>query len=243
MLEARVLQYELFTDTVCEVAYDSVRYVLRRNPARAEQISMTREAELESVQKIVKECNNYLTEHPRATVAVALKKVHTRIKKLKVEKWLNATVTQRVITIEKDQSALEQAALLDGCYAIELSGGTGFFGKNTSVRRGGLKTAESRIFYRRAARRYKAAIEVPLILVGGIRSLEVAETLVAERKADYVALSRPLICEPNLNRRWQAGNRRPSRCLSDNLCFKPALRGEGIYCVTAAQHREKASDH
>ena len=80
---------------------------------------MTREAKLESVQKIVKECNNYLTEHPRATVAVALKKVHTKIKKLKVEKWLNATATQRVITIEKDQSALEQAALLDGCYVIK----------------------------------------------------------------------------------------------------------------------------
>lgn len=119
MLEARVLQYELFTDTVCEVAYDSVRYVLRRNPARAEQILMTRESKLESVQEIVKECNNYLTEHPRATVDVALKKVHTKIKKLKVEKWLNATVTKRVIAIEKDQSALEQASLLDGCYVIK----------------------------------------------------------------------------------------------------------------------------
>jgi|GEM_PF-4814836 len=80
---------------------------------------MTREAKLESVQKIVKERNNYLTEYPRATVAVALKKVHTKIKKLKVEKWLNATATQRVIAIEKDQSALEQAALLDGCYVIK----------------------------------------------------------------------------------------------------------------------------
>lgn len=119
MLEARVLQYELFTDTVCEVAYDSVRYVLRRNPARAEQILMTRESKLESVQEIVKERNNYLTEHPRATVDVALKKVHTKIKKLKVEKWLNATVTKRVIAIEKDQSALEQASLLDGCYVIK----------------------------------------------------------------------------------------------------------------------------
>ena len=144
---------------------------------------------------------------------------------------------------QEDMLALAQRLQISAIDAIELSGGTGFFGKNTSVRRGGLKTAESRIFYRRAARRYKAAIEVPLILVGGIRSLEVAETLVAERKADYVALSRPLICEPNLNRRLQAGDRRPSRCLSDNLCFKPALRGEGIYCVTAAQHREKASDH
>jgi len=37
----------------------------------------------------------------------------------KVEKWLNATVTQRVITIEKDQSALEQAALHDRYCGLE----------------------------------------------------------------------------------------------------------------------------
>lgn len=119
MLEARVLQYELFTDIVCEVEYSSVRYVLRRNPMRAEQIVMTRQSKLESILKLVKERNNYLAEHPRATIDAALKKVSAKIKKLKTEKWLNATATQRVITIEKDESALEQAALLDGCYVIK----------------------------------------------------------------------------------------------------------------------------
>lgn len=119
MLEARVLQYELFTDIVCGVEYSSVRYVLRRNPMRAEQIVMTRQSKLESVLKLVKERNNYLAGHPRATIDAALKKVRAKIKKLKTEKWLNAAATQRVITIDKDESALEQTALLDGCYVIK----------------------------------------------------------------------------------------------------------------------------
>ncbi len=39
MLEDRVIQYELFTDKVCEVCYNGTRYVLRRNPIRAKEMA------------------------------------------------------------------------------------------------------------------------------------------------------------------------------------------------------------
>lgn len=38
MLSQGVLQYELFTQFVCEVEFEGIRYILRRNPIRAEQI-------------------------------------------------------------------------------------------------------------------------------------------------------------------------------------------------------------
>jgi 2,4-dienoyl-CoA reductase-like NADH-dependent reductase (Old Yellow Enzyme family) len=60
---------------------------------------------------------------------------------------------------------------------------------------------------------------VPLILVGGIRSPEVAERLVEEGTTDYVAMSRPLICEPDLVNRWKNGDTTKSACVSDNRCF------------------------
>ncbi len=71
----------------------------------------------------------------------------------------------------------------------------------------------------------------PLILVGGIRSYSVAEKLVQDGTADYVSMSRPLIREPDLINRWKSGNHEKSGCDSDNLCFKPAMTGRGIYCV------------
>ena len=144
---------------------------------------------------------------------------------------------------QDDMLALAKRLQISGIDAIELSGGTGLSGKYTPVRSGDPKSAKDEAFYRRAAERCRDAIEVPLILVGGIRSLEVAEALVKDRLADYIALSRPLICEPDLIRRWRAGDHRRSRCLSDNLCFKPALRGEGIYCVTEARHKTKTPGH
>jgi 2,4-dienoyl-CoA reductase-like NADH-dependent reductase (Old Yellow Enzyme family) len=57
---------------------------------------------------------------------------------------------------------------------------------------------------------------------------------------DYISLSRPLICEPGLVKRWREGDRRKSDCVSDNACFAPASDGIGVYCVTMAKKRSKA---
>jgi 2,4-dienoyl-CoA reductase-like NADH-dependent reductase (Old Yellow Enzyme family) len=124
-----------------------------------------------------------------------------------------------------------------GIDAIELSGGTSFSGKYIPVRTGKFDTADRQVFYRQAAQDYKANIKIPLILVGGIRSLEVAEQLVEASETDYVAISRPLIREPKLIQRWQSGDRAKAACESDNLCFKPTRAGRGVYCVT--EEREK----
>lgn len=128
---------------------------------------------------------------------------------------------------------LATASLLekDEIDAIELSGGTAFSGKNLPIRRPSTQSEEDEVFYLEAARRYKEKMGVPLMLVGGIRSLSVAERLVRDNLADYVSLSRPLIREPNLINRWKSGDTRKSECQSDNLCFKAALSGEGIHCA------------
>jgi len=79
---------------------------------------------------------------------------------------------------------------------------------------------------------YKEELDIPLILVGGIRSFEVAERMVEDGVADYISMSRPFIREPDLINRWKAGDRSIAKCKSDNLCFKTGLEGNGIYCAT-----------
>ena len=73
------------------------------------------------------------------------------------------------------------------------------------------------------------------MLVGGIRTFEAAERLVAEGYTDYIALSRPLVCEPGLvSARWESGDRAASICRSDNRCFYKGLKSEGMYCPHVA---------
>jgi 2,4-dienoyl-CoA reductase-like NADH-dependent reductase (Old Yellow Enzyme family) len=126
--------------------------------------------------------------------------------------------------------------------AVEFSGGTMLSPQEfVPVRSGKLKTAEQEVYYREAARLYKQKVTIPLMLVGGIRSYEVAEELVREGTTDYISLSRPLICEPGLIKRWREGDRRQAECVSDNACFGPALDGTGLYCVTMVKKRSRSS--
>jgi 2,4-dienoyl-CoA reductase-like NADH-dependent reductase (Old Yellow Enzyme family) len=138
------------------------------------------------------------------------------------------------------EDMLHAAALLEqaGIDAIELSGGTAYSDKRIPVRIAKIDTEEKEVFYKAAAKRYKEKITVPLMLVGGIRSYEVAERLVARGIADYISLCRPLIREPHLINRWKQGDTRKATCLSDNLCFKPTRAGQGLYCVVEKRLRD-----
>lgn len=127
---------------------------------------------------------------------------------------------------------LQVAGMLEaaGIEAIELSGGisrtwTGDWNK-TAIR---IKSKD--VYYIEAAKQYKKQIGVPLMLVGGIHSFEVAEQLVQEGITDYVALSRPLIREPHLINRWRSGDTRKATCISDNACFNLGSQGIGVRCV------------
>ena len=121
--------------------------------------------------------------------------------------------------------------------AIELSGGTGLSGKLNPVRTGIRKKADE-AYFEDAADLFKEHIDIPIILVGGIRSFEVAERIVDSGIADYVSMSRPFIREPDLVNRWKSGDRSKAACLSDSRCFVPARTGKGIYCVMEERERK-----
>ncbi len=140
-----------------------------------------------------------------------------------------------------EEDMLQTAAMLeeDGIDAIELSGGTPLSGKYSPVRKGKPAPGVTEVYYEAAARRFKEEIGVPLILVGGIRTFGTSTRLVAEGIADYIALSRPLIREPDLVNRWQSGDARPSLCISDSGCFGSGLRKQGVRCVVEGRSRER----
>ena len=109
--------------------------------------------------------------------------------------------------------------------AIELSGGT--IKENRLVMaKPGIRTAKDEAYFLAAAEAVKASVEVPVILVGGMRSRAVMQEVINEGKADLVSMSRAFICEPDLVKRLAAGQEKAS-CVSCNGCFNP----QGIRCV------------
>ncbi|MBW2600589.1 MAG: NADH:flavin oxidoreductase [Deltaproteobacteria bacterium] len=125
-----------------------------------------------------------------------------------------------------------------GIDAIEISAGTPASGEKGPVR-GKINKPAREAYNLDLARKVKAAVGCPVMVVGGFRSYEVAEKAIKDDGMDYIAMARPLIREPGLPNRWLQGDRSPAKCISCNSCFKPGLEEGGIYCVVEKKEREK----
>ncbi len=125
-----------------------------------------------------------------------------------------------------------------GIDAIEVSGGTFISGDLMPVRTG-IATEGDEAYFQAEARAFKQRIDIPIILVGGIRSFSVAERMVSDHVADYISMCRPFIREPGLINRWQSGDLSKATCLSDSKCLRPALAGKGVYCVVEKRLQDK----
>ncbi len=120
LLKESVIQMDLFDQDLAEVETDrGVRYVLRRNPLRTDEVAASRKRKIESVEKLARNQNQYLKEHPRAKEEVALRKVCDRCKRIKISSWLIASVLEREISLSFDDAALAEASKLDGCYVLK----------------------------------------------------------------------------------------------------------------------------
>lgn len=81
------------------------------------------------------------------------------------------------------------------------------------------------------AREIKKVIDIPLILGGGIRSLDIMGRILEEGSADLIGLSRPLIRQPDLPNRWLKGiGELTADCISCNGCAD-SLRVGAIRCT------------
>jgi 2,4-dienoyl-CoA reductase-like NADH-dependent reductase (Old Yellow Enzyme family) len=109
---------------------------------------------------------------------------------------------------------------LDG---VEISGGIG----DQSMRAGILRP-DQEAYFLPIARRARQVTDLPLILVGGLRSRGVMNQVLEEGSADFISVCRPVICEPDFPRRIRDGQERAT-CISCGQCWP--RKGElGISC-------------
>ena len=119
LLDRKIIQLGLFDNELCEIREDDIRYILRRNPCRAEEMEISRNNKRESVAAFVKAKNTYLADHPRAEPSVALRNVSEKIKKLKLDSWLRVEGTDRTLELIESGEALKELSRLDGCYVLK----------------------------------------------------------------------------------------------------------------------------
>ena len=132
LLSAGTFQPALFDQELAEIeADDGVRYILRRNPLRAEEVRASRRDKLQSLRREVRKQNEYLTLHTLARVDVALRKINERRVKLKIDKWVTVSASERSLSLDMDDQALAEVEKLDGCYVLKTDLGKGLADKET----------------------------------------------------------------------------------------------------------------
>src|SRR6266851_3509658 len=119
LLKDHVLQLALFTAQVCEVEHEGIRYIVRRNPLRAEEMAAGRYAKQRTMEQWVAKKNAYLAAHLRAQTAIALRECHTKLTRLKIADWLIGESKERTLCLRVHAEAQREAAKLDGCYVLK----------------------------------------------------------------------------------------------------------------------------
>lgn len=94
-------------------------------------------------------------------------------------------------------------------------------------------------YFREWCREIKSQVDVPLMVVGGLRTFELMEEIVRKKEADLISLCRPFIREPGIVKAWQEGGRQPARCISCNRCFESLITGGRVRCFQEKNEKEK----
>lgn len=114
--------------------------------------------------------------------------------------------------LEHDESLYICKKLAEnGIDSIEVSG------NGTSV--GGIKAHINEAYFLDFAKRLAKEMDVPIILVGGLRAKDTMEKVLNTTDIELLSLSRPLLREPDFPNRLQNEDNAVSKCISCNRCY------------------------
>jgi len=123
-----------------------------------------------------------------------------------------------------------------GCDALEISSGLRGKGYENAEFRPGINQLEREAYFRGWCRDIRRSVTVPVMMVGGLRTLDLMEQVIQNQEADFVSLCRPLIREPEIINDWKKKDRHRATCISCNKCFDALLKGETLHCVQSIDH-------
>jgi transposase len=137
------IQMSLFDENLQEVIDEEVglRYILRQNPTRRDEIRATRESKIERLKACIKEKSDYYNTHYKAEKKTMINHINKKLSSLKLKSFVSYEINYvngdckvkrgdkikikakeiATITIKIDEEAKKKEEELDGCYVIKTS--------------------------------------------------------------------------------------------------------------------------
>jgi transposase len=119
LIKQNVVQPDLFDEHVVEVQHQGKRLVLRCDPATQHKERHRREDKLQRLRGLIEERNRFVAQSSRAKPEAGLKNLQGWARRHKIAGFVDLTLDGRILELQIDAQAKQNAELLDGCYCIE----------------------------------------------------------------------------------------------------------------------------
>lgn len=128
-------------------------------------------------------------------------------------------VTVKINSSDFTWRGLDEAESLTICKVLAAAGidSIEVSGNGTSVQ--GIRAGVNEGYFAPFAATLAEQVNVPVIAVGGWRSMERIEAALNDTRIAFLSLSRPLLREPDLPNKLQSGESSVSKCVSCNACY------------------------
>jgi len=135
------------------------------------------------------------------------------------EKAPGLHITTKINCSDFTNGGLDEAESLRVCKALAAAGidSIEVSGNGTSVP--GIRPHVNEGYFAPFAAKLAEEVDVPVILVGGLRSMDEMQKVLNETNIQFLSLSRPLLREPNLPNKLQRGESKEAKCISCNRCY------------------------
>ena len=118
LLSKKVLQLNLFSEEVCELQGDGVRYVLRKNESEAARERHRMENKLEKLAEKIAQRNEAVKNKPRCQPEAGRRKLEAWVVQHKLTGLLELQLDGRTLVLKRQEEAMEKALELAGCYVV-----------------------------------------------------------------------------------------------------------------------------
>ncbi|MCF8128192.1 MAG: NADH:flavin oxidoreductase [Deltaproteobacteria bacterium] len=126
-----------------------------------------------------------------------------------------------------------------GVDAIEVSSGLRGNRYEGTEFRTKISRPEREAYFRKWCSTIKGEVDIPVMMVGGLRTFSMMEEVIEKKEADFVSLCRPFIREPFIVNQWRKEPHYRPTCISCNQCLNTIFKGNRLQCMQEAKGKKK----
>jgi hypothetical protein len=118
LLGEGILQLPLFSETICEVEHEHLRYVLRKNESESTRIQGRLDDKFGKLEDKIRARNRKVQQQPLCKPGAGLHQIQLWVQRHKVEELIQLRLEGGLIVMEPQQQAIARHLELAGCYVI-----------------------------------------------------------------------------------------------------------------------------